>query len=51
MVLFKFWSLCNCYIIPDGNNLKVDSDLSYTRATSGENLFSAELNNGKITIV
>ena len=35
----------------DGNNLKVDSDLSYTRATSGENLFSAELNNGKITIV
>lgn len=35
----------------DGNNLKVDSNLGYLRANTGENLFSAELNNGKITIV
>ena len=35
----------------DGNNLKVDSSFSYLRAKTGENLFSAELNNGKITIV
>lgn len=35
----------------DGNNIKVDSNIHYSIARSGDNLFSADLNNGKINII